>query len=206
MPSITRREALAALTTGLATLAGCTGSETAGQREPVPQSEPISHEVERVRDETGTILFSRVDRTRRTRDGEPVRHGTEYLATRAELDELEFASAKAADTLRSFVSETDFDAESVFLWTAGVSECRDVHLRRVGLDPDGNPQVDFCRSTRSADVACSTETVHTVGYAIRLPVDGENANGYGTGMSSHCDSPSRPPVFDPAITTTEGDE
>ena len=206
MPSITRREALAAVTTGLATLAGCAGSEMSSQREPAPQSEPIAHDVERVRDESGTVLFSHVDRTTRTRNGRPVRHGTEYLATRAELEEIEFTSATAADRLRSFVSETDFDTESVFLWATGVSECHDIHLQTVGLDPDDHPQVDFCRSTRPADVACSTETVHTVGYAIRLPVDGENANGYGTGMGSHCDTPSRPPVFDPSITTTEGGE
>ncbi|MFW5903534.1 MAG: hypothetical protein ACOCS7_02220 [Halolamina sp.] len=206
MPSITRREALAALTAGVATLAGCTGSETSSRAEPTARSEPIDYRAERVRDESGAVLFSRADRTPRTRDGEPVRHGTEYLATRAELEDLEFGASDPANRLQSFTSETDFETGSVFLWAAGISECRDVRLQWVGLDPDGDPQVDFCRFVRPADVDCSVDAVETVAYAIRLPVDGASATGFGTGMSSSCDRPSRPPAFDATITAEEDGE
>lgn len=203
MPSITRREALAAATTGFALLAGCTGSERSSRSEPTPRSEPIDYEATRVRDESGGVLFSKADRTTGGSNPRAPRRGAEYLTTRSDLGALEFASTAAGNRLRSFVSETDFDDGSVFVHSFGVSECREIHLQRVALDPDADPQVDFCRSTRPADVACSTETKHSLGFAIRLPVDGERATGYGTGMSSRCDEPSRPPRFDATVTVQE---
>lgn len=206
MPSITRREALVAATTGFALLAGCTGSDRSSRREPSPRPEPIEYEATRVRDETGGPLFSRADRTTDTSQGRTPRRTAEYLTTRSELDALEFPATAAASRLRAFTSETDFGDASVFLHSFGVSECREIHLQQVALDSDGDPQVDFCRSTRPADVSCSTETTHSLGFAIRLPVDGEDSSGFGTGMSSRCDEPSRPPRFDVTVTSGGEDE
>ncbi|UWG46602.1 Uncharacterized protein HSRCO_0303 [Halanaeroarchaeum sp. HSR-CO] len=207
MPSITRREALAAATTGLAMLAGCTGSETSEtRRAPAPREDPIAHEFVHVREPTATPLFVRRDRTT-TRDERPEpRGGGDYLVTAEEVEQWEFAATDAGERLRTFTAETDFETESVFLYATPVGECREIHLQQVAVDPDGNPQVDFCRSTRPADVACSAESRQMVGFAIRLPITGEGSSGFGTGMGSHCNRPERPPAFDATVTVEGGAE
>ncbi|MFW6265320.1 MAG: hypothetical protein ACOC2A_00930 [Halanaeroarchaeum sp.] len=207
MPSITRREALAAATTGLAMLAGCTGSETSQKRSaPAPREDPIDHEFVRVRESSARPLFVREDRTTTQDERREPRGGGDYLVTAEETEEWEFAATDAGDRLRTFTEATNFETESLFLYATPVDECREIHIQQVSVDPDGDPQVDFCRSTRPADVACSAETLQMVGFAIRLPVTSERSSGFGTGMSSHCDRPERPPAFDATVTAEEGDK
>lgn len=205
MPSITRREVLAAATAGLAALAGCSGSDSSRRSVPGPRPEPVDYEVERVRDETGGVLFTRGEWTT-DEERTPRRSGADYLTAEHDLERHTFAGSDEAQRLRAFAAETDFDAESVFLYAREIGACHEIHLRTVGIEDDGDPQLDFCRSTLPADVACSPEAVHTVGYAVRMAVDGESSSGYGTGMQGGCDRPSRPPTFDATVTVEEGSE
>lgn len=205
MPALTRREALLAASSSLALLAGCAGSDRSSHSEPPADSEPVEYEFERVRTSAESVLFSTEDTDDRTVSERRRRHGADVFARDSEFETVEFASTTAGTALQSFAAETDFEMESVFLYSTGVSECHDVKLKSVTLDgDDGDPHLDFCRFVRPADVECNGDTMHTVGYAVRLPIDGRDTSGHGTGMNHACPDRPEPDVFETTVTVSGG--
>lgn len=182
MPDWSRRRALQLATAaGSLALAGCSGESSRSNRIPPDRGEPVSDfEVTFVRDSSGGRLFEAEDES----GGEP--GGFEYLTDGDELDDLTFPSSSAAAELRSFVVETDFDAESVYLVERPIGECYRANLVGVYRETDG-VDADFCRELRPADVECSADGTDAIGVAIRLPFPGDEFNSYSSGWSSQCD-------------------
>ncbi|MDZ7850900.1 MAG: hypothetical protein U5K70_08965 [Halodesulfurarchaeum sp.] len=205
MPSLTRRETLAAASSSLVLLAGCAGSDRSSHSEPPAESEPVEYEFERVRTTTESVLFRTGDETDRTVSERRERYDADFVSRESNFESIEFASTEGGTQLQSFANATDFETESVFLYSTGVSECHDIKLESVTLDGnDGDPHLDFCRFVRPADVECDADTMHTVGYAVRLPIDGRDTSGYGTGMSHGCAGRPDPDVFETTVTVTGG--
>lgn len=205
MPSLTRRETLAAASSSLVLLAGCAGSDRSSHSEPPAESEPVEYEFERVRTTAEPVLFRTADDTDRTVSERRERYGAEFVAGESYFESIEFAATEDGTRMQSFASATDFETESVFLYSTGVSECHDIKLKSVTLDGnDGDPHLDFCRFVRPADVECDADTMHTVGYAVRLPIDGRDTSGHGTGMSHSCSGRTEPEVFETTVTVTGG--
>lgn len=199
---MTRRETLAAATSGLALLAGCSGSNTAEITVPGPSGTPLDYDFDRVRVSGQTVLFAEM-----VHDGESDRtapRNTGVLRSASDLEQYDFPQTDAAQRLRSFATETDFATESVLLHANTVGACYDLRLETVTLKDDDHPQVELCRSLRPADVACAADATDTVGFAIRVSVPGEDLSGFGMGLG-RCSNPSRPPTFDGTV-AVDGEE
>ncbi|MDT3435901.1 hypothetical protein [Haloarcula sp. 1CSR25-25] len=200
--SWSRRGALSALATGFATaVAGCqSDDDVAGPPdEPEPDRvEPTA--VRQVRVDEAAVLFTEAD-TLPTPDKTSRRHrrASAYIASRAEFEEFSWGETPEARQLREFVETTDFEERSVYLLSTVVDACHEVHLVSMSRDPDDDPSGDFCTGLRPADVACDTDDDDTVGFAVRLPYTVPSSSGHGTGMSSRCRGPTRPPAFQATV-------
>lgn len=206
MPSLTRREALVAASTGIAVLAGCSSYDQRRSTEPAEKTE-IDYEFERVRSKTEPVLFWTGERSEITENDPRKRNGYEFITRNTSFADVSFSSTDVGDRLQSFASETNFETESIFLYSTGVSECQDLTLQSVTVAEDtGNPHLDFCQSVRAASVECSEDVDHTIGYAVRLPIDGSDSSGSGTGMSHGCGKGLAPSTFDTTVTVQSGEE
>ena len=216
MADVPRRRILLAAASGVAALAGCAGSETASNSYPVRGERAIDgYEFERTRDEGGEPILTGGAETPSTETGERAQRrprARRVLVSGDDLDALSFADTTAASRLRSFLDETDFESASAYLLSMPVEACRDVRLRSVGVEPseladgDLHPRADFCRTYRPADVECDPDAVHSVGFAIRLPVTAERSSGSGTGMGGSCRRGDPPAAFNSSAPDTGGDD
>ena len=205
MVDLARRDVLAAIATGGATaLAGCQwDAETTNAAPPREESRRLTdYEVTSVRRPEETVLFAEGSLPTETEAGDTRRgaYGHTYLTEPADLEGVTFGDTPEARELASFVEATALDGdESVYLFATPVGACHEVRLRRVEVD-DG-PSAQFCRALRPADVDCDADARETAGFAVRLPLAGDEFSSHGAGMSSSCRRPTRPEAFDP----TEGD-
>lgn len=198
MPDWSRRQTLSALAgVAAAAIAGCQGDASS---EPVRSRERRieNYDVEEVRNADGAVLFHRGEEPAGERPG-----GRHHLTDESELAELTFTDVPEAESLRSFAADTDFESESVALYSRRVPECYDHRLQFVEVDANG-PSAHFCRSLRPVDAACRTDAHDTVGFAIRLPFPGDRYSGMGGGMSSTCSRPRRPEAFEVNVTLSDG--
>lgn len=203
MVDLARRDVLAAIATGGATaLAGCQwDAETTNVEPPRDDARQLTdYEVTSVRRPEETVLFAEGSLPTETGDDEARRHalyGHTYLTEPADLGDLTFGDTPEARELAAFAEATALDGdESVYLFATPVGACHEVRLRRVEVD-DG-PSARFCRALRPADVDCDVEARESVGFAVRLPLAGDEFSSHGAGMSSSCRRPTRPEPFDPA--------
>ena len=213
MAEVSRRRALLAAASGLAALAGCAGSDSASNSYP-PEDRPVDdYELAKARDETGGALvtagedlpsLSADERARQPRNTRRV------LVADEDLGELTFAETDAGEALRSFLAATDFASASAYLLSMPVRACREIRFRSVSVEPDElaggdlHPRADFCRAYRPADVACDADAIHTVGFAVRLPVAAERSTGSGSGMSGSCRRGEPPAVFNASTALDDG--
>ena len=215
MPDVPRRRALLAAASGIAALAGCSGSDSASNSYPVRSERPIEdYELEKARDERGGALVADGDDlpSLSTDERAPQRRRTRrVLVAAADIDELTFAGTGAGERLRTFLAATDFESASAYLLSMPVRACREIRFRSVSVerdelaDGDLHPHADFCQGYRPADAECDADAVHTVGFAIRLPVAAERSTGSGSGMRSSCLRREPPAVFN-ASSDAGGDD
>lgn len=214
MPDLTRRRALLAVASGAATLAGCAGEDDSPTIERRRSERRLEdYEVRAVRTTTETVLFSQ-EETVPTGSGdersESARAGRHVVVSNETLAELTFGDRPEAEQLQSFATATDFDSSSLYLLAMPVEACYELRLQYVTVERDEieaddlHPHADFCRASRPADVECSTEETHTVGFAIRLPVAAADSTGSGRGMSSRCGPNPRGEQFDATVTPASG--
>lgn len=199
-----RRETLAAIASGAATaLAGCQFDAESTATEPADRERRLTeYTVESVRHPGERALFTEretlptVSGTDENRSRAGL-YGHTYLTDDDDAADVTFGDTDDAQRLASFVAATDLDGEeSVYLFSTPVGACYEIRLQWVSVDDDG-PSAQFCRALLPADTACDTERRETAGYAIRLPLAGDEFSGHGSGMSSRCGRPPRPEPFDP---------
>lgn len=191
-----RRRALQAVAaTATVALAGCNGStERSGSAPGGRDGDPVTgYDAESVRDPDGRPLFWEPE-------DENERGGIALLTSPLSENEVTFADdVPAADTLRSFAADTDFETRSVLLFATRVSGCQQLRLEGVSRQ-ETQVDVSLCRVLRSADVACERDADHTAGVAVRLPFPAEDASGTGISISSNCRETPEP------VTLGGGDE
>ncbi|WP_049987110.1 hypothetical protein [Halobellus rufus] len=214
MPDLTRRRALLAAASGVAALAGCSGESDRPSIDPPRDDETLDdYEARHVRNTDGDVLFSTREELPTVTEDQRSRWpltARSVLVDDADLESLTFNGVPEAEELRAFAAETDFDAESVYIFSMPVEACYELRLRSVSVEwdeleaDDLHPHADFCRATRPADVECGADETHTAGFAIRLPVAAERSSGSGSGMSSSCGPLRRGEPFDPTVTPAGG--
>ncbi|QGN08068.1 hypothetical protein Hrd1104_12695 [Halorhabdus sp. CBA1104] len=224
MLELTRRRALLAVASGAATIAGCSGSgndrvtiDDRSSGEPIDDrssGEPIDdYEVVAARNDDGAVLFTEgalPTVTDSDRSNRYARRDRAIVVSSEGLDAITFGDAPEADRLRTFVTETDFERSTLYMLSHSVDACHEIRLRSVTVQWDDTddirPHAQFCQTTRPADVECSTETIHTRGFVIRLPVVADHSSGSSSGMSYECGSAPDPSgeYFEGNVTPASG--
>ncbi|MFB9825437.1 hypothetical protein [Halobaculum roseum] len=220
---LTRRRTLLGAAGALAALAGCSGSEGGGDeatptvpaREPFdPESVPPHRSLRAATDEPLAWL---PDETRTDTDGEPRRRRPTFVASRDRADRLRFADVEGVEAARSFLAETTFDSETIYLERYPVRRCYELQLCDVSWS-ETDIDTQFGRVLRDADVACDPDARDSTAWFVRIPeaLDPDRITSYGSGMSgSSCAERGPPAEHEPAITadavpasneTAEGDD
>ena len=199
MPEWTRRRALLAAASSAVTLAGCGGTATDWPTiDHGPEDRIFEPRTKHVRVEEPVLLFHQDGRTpqsakRRT-------HGTdEFVATSEQLQSLTFDDRPESQALQEYAAGTNFQDESVWLFSQPIEGCHEYRLLWVSIESNDEIDAEFCQPRRPADVECDADTHHTVGYAIRMPISGETVSLEGTGTSHRC-TRNRGRYFDPSAT------
>lgn len=198
-----RRTLHAVAATASVALAGCNDStERSGSPGRRRDGDPVTdYEAESVRDADGRPLFWRDEADDGQDDERRRERGGIVLLTDpvAESDLVFAADVPAADALQSFAADTDFETQSVLLYTTRVSGCRRLRLEGVRRQ-EAEVDVSLCRVFRPADVACDADADHTGGVGIRLPFPIDDANGSSVHVGSRCRDTPEP------VTVDEGDD
>ena len=197
MSNWSRRRALqAAIAVGTLSIAGCSGSTSSSEEVSSDRGEPVSDvEVTFARDRQEGHLYD----FERDNEGDSEAGELLHLTSESQRDRLAFRSTDPATRLRSFVSGTDLDTESVFLIETSIGACHEARLLGVYRESDG-VDADFCRALKPADVDCSEGDRDRIGVAIRLPFPADEFTSIGSRWGSDCDRPGT------AIAREGGDE
>ncbi len=181
-PSTRRAVLRGAAGTLAAGLAGCRstfdGSGTSETPAPASGELVTGYEHQHVRRSGEATLWRNPDESDHP-------HAVTYLTSADDAAALEFADLPEARTMGSFVRATDFESESVLFRERRIGACEAVRLGAVRRSPD-RVSVTFCRTTRPADVDCSTDDRATVGDAVRLPFAGDPDDGFDVPVTGRC--------------------
>lgn len=221
MDSRTRREVLAVAAAATGGVAGCLGSESSVSRSGSSTEGPGRTVPDEQATTEPPLLFRRddaeqppirlVDTGEREDDseadderGRDHDHHPQYrvidsasIADRLVDDAPDGTDASddgGDDTdLASFVSETDFDAETLYLETRQVEQCFRLSLCYISWQ-DNEIRTDYGRVVRPYDEQCTVDANVFESRLFRLPValDADEINGFGSSTSSsRCDRAER---------------
>ena len=122
------------------------------------------------------------------------RHSHAIVDSRSRAEKLFVADIPDAESVSSFLSATDFDAETLYLETIGVAECFRLELCSTSWAA-GEVQTDYVRQNRPYDERCSADAEVLESRLIRTPasLDADEVNSYGSSISGrgrcHGDGP-----------------
>lgn len=209
MPEWSRRRALQALATGaVAGLAGCgaPSSEFGGNAGrpavAVRGGEQVSdYEVVRARrsDEKPIVTATPNEEAEPDDERDGPRYDHDHVTDAESASGYAFDPPTGGPDVGAFLRETDYETQSVFLSIVGVHPCRRRRLVRVARETNGL-DIEFCTTTKPADVACAPEGREATVTAVRLPFPGDGFSGYSVGGSSSCEHEG--PSFDPPETAS----
>ncbi|MGM0446846.1 MAG: hypothetical protein ACQERM_01160 [Methanobacteriota archaeon] len=186
--SPTRRALLGSAAGVVGALAGCLGGragdpETESTRRNVSgiESEPT---VLKPRNSDGETVL--LDGSETNDEGEPAPIGRELVRSADRASELLIADGVAdadRERIRSFLDETDYDAETVYVARAGVESCERLVIHSVSWEP-GRVEYEYCNELRPPDESCEADARVALALLFRLPVvvDGPLTR---TGASGH---------------------
>ena len=196
MVSRTRRRFLhgtaAVFLTGLA---GC--SESSSRSDSSTRTPPYAENVERDPEsyvlrndaETSPAWLAEDGESRATDEttaGPPEHARTRALvASEESAARLQFADVSGVEAAREFVSNTDFEAETLYVESRPVDECRSLELCHVAWSA-GDIDTQYGGGYRDADVACEVDATDVTTWFIRVPdvLDPDHVSSYGSGWSS----------------------
>ena len=95
------------------------------------------------------------------------------------------------DEVRTFLAETDFEREAVYLREQPISACRRLAVGYVTTEARSF-DIEFCAPLRPADVACSIGDREAVAAFVRFPFATDEVSGYSIGGGRTCRRPHRP--------------
>ena len=188
--SPTRRSLLRSVPLGA--LAGCLGVESRdeGGREP-PRRQASGTDPDptllQARNPDGESVL--LDGAETNDDGDPIPISRELVTSADRASELlvaEGVSDADRSRIRSFLEETDYDAETVYTSRAGVRSCYRLRIESVSWDPE-RVEYRYCRELRPPDAACEAGERVALALLFRLPValDGR-LSGTGSSGRSPC--------------------
>lgn len=190
---VSRRRLLHGTTALLTALAGCGQSSTEdAPAEPKSDGDnfernPESYALRNTAEEPPAWLpDDRDGSTTAETTGPPEHAGNRNLvASEASAARLRFADVPDADHARQFVTSTDFDADTLFVESRPVEECRTLELCHVTWS-DTEIETQYGGRYREADASCRTDAKDVVSWLIRVPdsLDPEAVRSYGSGWSS----------------------
>lgn len=203
MVPFTRRRLLHVAVAGLGGLAGCnqlTGSSAQSSRS-VDENSGLSENAANSATDPPTVLLRadaeippiRSPNFEREGDGserDRLTYRTQNLviSSQSKADGL---TADDEETVSEFVSQTDFDNETLFLETNLVQECYRLHLCQIAWQPD-RIETDYARQLRPYDEYCAVDNPVFESRLIRLPVslDADAIDSFASSISGgECDSP-----------------
>jgi hypothetical protein len=120
------------------------------------------------------------------------------LLSESSASELTFRrEPDGVEAARSFVDETRFDEETLFIYQTTVPQCYTKKLPHLSREPSKRvPRPYFCMRLRPPDVACSADAEDTEVHFVRLPVGlDDRPRSYGFSSGGDCD-PRRGPSTD----------
>jgi hypothetical protein len=107
-------------------------------------------------------------------------------------DRITVADHVDGNPVSAFVSETDFEAETLFLQTTRVEACFRLRLCNVSWAPN-DVHTDYARWLRPYDERCEADEYVYESRLMRLPaaLDADEVNSYGStiGGVGSCDGP-----------------
>lgn len=201
----TRRRLLHAAVAGLAGLAGCgrlTGSAAETSRTVTEHGGSTRPPNSTDRDPQTVLLRSgspppirppdfereRGDPSRRERFSSRVTNAV--LDSRSAAERLTVAPGPDRDTVSSFVAETDFSRQTLYLETNRMQECYRLKLCYVSWSSD-RIETDYVRTLRPYDERCSADESAFESRLVRLPVplDEDDVNSFASsiGGGGQCD-------------------
>ena len=189
--SPTRRALLGSAAVGLAgALAGCGGARDPGAESPRREASGTDADptVLKPRNPSGDRVL--VDGSETDGEGDPISVGRELVTSADRAAELLVAGGVAdadRERVRSFLDETDYDAETVYVAPAGIDSCERLRIDSVSWDP-GRVEYEYCRELRPPDESCEAGTRVVLALLFRLPVA---LDGRLTGSGSSGRSPCR---------------
>lgn len=161
--SPTRRTVLRATLPAVAALAGCSGASD-GSTQRGPSGTERNPAVSKPRNLDGEPVIAAADDDRYARS-------RELITESAQADRIEFAPGvpdAQAESTRSFLAETDFSAETVYVTEVRVESCYRYRIHSVSWVP-GRIEYDYCRELRPATARCEADTHESVGLFFRIP-------------------------------------
>ncbi|WP_424005273.1 hypothetical protein ACOZ4I_17965 (plasmid) [Haloarcula salina] len=203
----TRRRFLHVATAAVTALAGCdtlsggsarsSRSSTESEDAPPASDSETDPPMVRLRGGSDVPPIRLVDPDATETDSPPpspyrTRDQYEIIDTRDRADQLRVAADEDADRVSSFVAETAFDAETLYLETRRVEECFRLRLCQISWGPT-EIETDYVRPLRPYDERCRDGATVFESRLIRLPValDAESVRSFGTSVSgsSRCGAP-----------------
>ncbi|WP_226012168.1 hypothetical protein [Halomicrobium salinisoli] len=198
MAPLTRRRALHGAAGLVAALAGCSGTgfaesestrsstPTAAARDASGRNSETDPPLVTIRSDADRppVWFADEDGGGRATAGERHYHGDRTVIDGADRAErVRVAGGVDAEPVRSFLDETDFEAETVYLEVNRVEECFRLELCRIQWQSD-EVQTDYGRVLRPYDERCEADAKVYEARLIRIPdaIDHEDVHGYGSSV------------------------
>ncbi|TKX55816.1 hypothetical protein EXE42_02120 [Halorubrum sp. SP3] len=194
--SPTRRALLGSAALGVAgALAGCLGGGAGDANDPEAESDrrqvsgtDSDPTVVKPRNPDGESVL--LDGSETNGAGEPVPIGRELVTSASRANELLVAEGVGdadRERTRTFLDETDYDAETVYVSQGGVRSCQRLVIHSVSWRP-GHVEYEYCRELRPPDEACEADAGAALALLFRLPVA---LDGRLTGSGSSGRTPCR---------------
>ena len=196
--SPTRRTVLRATLPAVVALAGCSGTSD-GSVHRGPSGIERNPAVSKPRNLDGEPVLDAAD------DDERYARNRVLITESAQADRIEFTPGvpeAQAESTRSFLTETDFSAETVYVTEVRVGSCFRYRVHSVSWEP-GRIEYDYCRELRPPTDRCETDTRESVGLFFRIPaVLGRDITSSGASGRSPCRSDTDWATIDATATGT----
>jgi hypothetical protein len=133
-------------------------------------------------------------------EGRPTpRDGSRHLSSivvdsRSRAERVETVDTPAAEHARSFVANTSFDRETIYIETHRVRDCFRLDLCTVSWHAT-TVETDYGRRVRPYDEACGADDWAAESWLVRIPtaLSEDEVNGYSTSVgSAACDRTAGP--------------
>jgi hypothetical protein len=189
MSPLSRRRLLrAAASVALAGVAGCGGDRPAPTATPAVDRPTVDYDAVTVRDPDGDSFVRYEDRQG---ESESDRYTDALVSTADDADRVTFTRDVAGVAeARTFLAETAFGREVVYVSEQPVGECRTLQVDAVSTEGDSF-DLDFCAPLRPADVACSVDRRDVVAAFVRFPFGADSPSSYTVGHGGSCREPPR---------------